>query len=150
MLLRRIRSLLIKTVSNKIYAEMSLWYFKLWNSHRVLIPNLHSTIEKSEVIKIMIIIEWWLLECWLFPALSSFDHWKYSFIHSTTKKARVTPCETLLWVWSECSVQKVCSLKRNQSSEESEVLVHHCQFLKLCRVSSCLHEEEKPRGSQIL
>ena len=64
------------------------------------LPKLHSTIENSEVIKIMIIIE---LECWLFPALSSFDQWKYSFIHSTTKKAQVTPHETFLWVWSRCS-----------------------------------------------
>lgn len=80
----------------------------------------------------MTIIE---LECWLFPALSSFHQSKYSFIHSTTKKAQVTPREMLLWVWSRCSVQKVCSFKCNQISKESEVLVHHSQFLNLCRVS---------------
>jgi len=64
--------------------------------------------EKSEIIKIMIIIE---LECWLFPALSSFSQSKYGFIHSTTKKAQVTARKVLLWVWSRCSVQKVCSFK---------------------------------------
>lgn len=42
----------------------------------------------------MIIIE---LECWLFPALSSFDQSKYK-VPSTTEKAQVTPRETLLWV----------------------------------------------------
>lgn len=102
-------------------------------------PKLYSDIEKSEVIKIKIIIE---VECWLFPILSSFGQSKYSFIHSKTKKAQLRPRETSLWVWSRCSVQKVCGFKCNQISKDSEVFVHQCQFLNLCLV----YMKKKTRG----
>lgn len=76
----------------------------------------------------------------LVVSCSVFIQSKYSFIHSKTKEAQVTPCETSLWVWSRCSVQKVCGFKCNQISKDSEVFVHHC--LNLCPV----YMKKKTRG----